>query len=513
MEKRFTAKTDDSNITEAPDTKTRLILVIVSAVLILGIGTAAAVAVMSKKNESTAESSSDITSQQTSASDTTDAPVTKIGGEYPDGKVPTDCMELSWGIPASEIKYRYPDVLSETPSSISDEKDTVNLIYERRASIGGFGFTSVMISADKTDGLYAFSYFLEKEQYQAVLSALNEEFGKPIYSSGNSAYWESDERVLLNLTFRISDADGKEYTLLQYIDTKEQTASVKPDTAPEIRLGMTVADARRKISMESNSVYPGGAETFISAKRYDFSSDTNLGKFAASYASAVLLNFDPKADLTSYSFVMRGDHLYEVREKLAQQYGNPSLNRDYSSEWNVNDGRAVISVTYGRMTGSGRGFATELRYSISPEGLKYQNFVKAVGRATGKGTTLVQLREEIGQYGPAENIKKGTGTVTLINKDNADIIVFGMRVISVEIEIKKNAVSGVYYIFDGSAYQTLKKNIETSYGSGEPKLNYKDRIHRYQWKPNITEDNKFTRMMLDFVNLKHNPKTRIYYYN
>lgn len=513
MEKRFTAKTDDNSISEAPNTRARLALVVFSVLLILGIGTAAGFAVSFRKNERHAESSSVTTSQQTSASDTTDAPVTKIDGEYPDGTVPTVCMELKWGTPASEIKFKYPDVLSETPSSFSDEKNTVNLIYERSASIGGFGFKNVMLSADKAGGLYAFSYFLDKEQYQAVFSVLNETYGKPKYKSGNSAYWESDERILVNLTLRFSDADGKEYAFLQYIDTKEPKAVVKPDTAPEIRLGMTVNDARRKISMESSSVYPGGTETYISEKRYDFSSDSNLGKFAAEYASAVLLNFDSKADLTSYSFVMKGDHLYEVREKLAIQYGNPSLNRDYSSEWTVDDGRAVISVTYGRMTGCGRGFATELRYSISPEGLKYQNFVKAVGRATGKGTTLVQLREEIGQYGPAENIRKGTGTVTLINKDNADLIVFGMRVISVEIEIKKNVVTGVYYIYDGGAYQSLKKNIETSYGTGEAKLNFKDRIHRYQWKPNITDDNKYSRMMLDFVNLKHNPKARIYYYN
>lgn len=513
MEKRFTAKADDNNISEAPDTRTRLVLVAVSAALILGIGAAAVFAIRLNRNERIAASSTDNSSQQTNASDAADVPVTKIGGEYPDGTVPTDCMNLMWGLPASEIKLKYPDVLSENPSSISDEKNTVNLIYERKASIGGFDFTSVMLSSDKLDGLYAFSYFLDKEQYQAILDALNEEYGKPVYRSGNSAYWELDERVLMNLTFRISDADGKEYAFLQYIDTKEPKATVKPDTAPELKLGMTQADARRKISMESNSVSPGGTETFISEKRYDFSSDANLGKFAAAYASAVLLNFDPKADLTSYSFVMRGDYLYEVREKLAQQYGNPSLNRDYSSEWNVSDGRAAITVSYGRMTGSGRGFATEIRYSISPDGLKYQELVKAVGRATGKGTKLAKLREEIGQYGPAENIKKGKGTVTLINKDNADIIVFGMRVISVEIEINKNAVTGVYYVFDGSAYQALKKSIETSYGAGEAKLNFKDRIHRYQWKPNITEDNKYTRMMLDFVNLKHNPKARIYYYS
>jgi hypothetical protein len=292
----------------------------------------------------------------------------------------------------------------------------------------------------------------------------------------------------------------------------EAKVTVKPDMSPDIRLGMTTDDARKKISMQKTSTSVDGTETYMSMKRYDFSSDSNLGKFAVANASAVILNFDPRADLTSYSFVMKGDHLYEIREKLAKEYGNPALNRDYSSQWNVWDGKAFITVTYGRMTGCGRGFATEIRYSISPDGYKAQEMVKAVGRATRKGTTYKQLKDEIGKYGPAEKVTKGKGTVTLINQDYADIIIFGMKIRSVEIEINKNVVTDVYYIFDGSAYQTLKKNIESNYGTGEAKLNYKDRIHRVQWQPKATENNKFTKLMLDYVNLKVNPKARVHYY-
>lgn len=512
MEKRFTAKTDDNSISEAPDKKTRLILVMVSGVLVLGIGIAAAIAVSARKNAVPVQSSSDSSSQQTSVTESTNAPVTKFGSDYPEGTVPTDCMNLQWGMQVSEIKFRFPDVMSEAGSDLTGEKNTVNLTYARKANVGGFDFSLVMLSTDKSDGLYAFSYLLDKQQYPEVLSALTDEYGKPLFKSGESAYWELDGQVLLNLNVRISSADGKEHAVLQYTSTKETKATVKPDMSPDIKLGMTADDARRKIPMEKAATAVDGTETFISENRYDFSSDTNLGRFAAANASAVLLNFDPKTDLTSYSFVMRGDYLYEIREKLAQEYGNPSLNRDYSSQWNVNDGQAVITVTYGRMTGSGRGFATELRYSISPDGYKALEFVKAVGRATRKGTKYAQLKDELGKYGISERVKKGKGTITLINRDNADIIIFGMKVRSVEIELNKNVISDVYYIFDGSAYQQLKQSIESNYGAGEAKLNFKDRIHRVMWQPKATENNKFTKLMLDYVNLKVNPKARVHYY-
>lgn len=512
MEKRFTAKTDDNSLSEAPDIKTRLILVIVTGVLILGIGIAAAVAISMKKNTEPETSQSGTSSQQTSAVDPTDAPVTKFGSEYPEGRVPTDCMILNWGMMPTEVKFKFPDVVNEELSTTSDESNTVYLTYGCKASVGGFGFSLVMLSVDKTDGLYAFTYLLDKDKYSEVLSALTEEYGKPLYKSGESVYWDLENDVLLNLTVRISNADRKEHAFLQYINTKEPKSTVKPDMSPEIKLGMTADDARRKLPVSKAATAVDGTVTYLSEKNYDFSSDANLGKFAAASASAVLLNFDPRADLTSYAFVMRGDYLYEIREKLAKEYGNPALNRDYSSQWNVWDGKAFITVTYGRMTGCGRGFATEVRYSISPDGYKAQEMVKAVGRATRKGTTYKQLKDEIGKYGPAEKVTKGKGTVTLINQDYADIIIFGMKIRSVEIEINKNVVTDVYYIFDGSAYQTLKKNIESNYGTGEAKLNYKDRIHRVQWQPKATENNKFTKLMLDYVNLKVNPKARVHYY-
>ena len=512
MEKRFTAKTDDNSLSEAPDKKTRLILVIASGVLILGIGIAAAVAMSLKKAEVPKTSDSSTSRQETTAPDPTDAPVTKFGAEYPEGRVPTDCMILEWGMMPAEVKFKFPDVLSEELSTLTDESNTVNLTYSLKASVGGFGFSHVMLGIDKSDGLYAFSYFLDKDQYSAVLSALTDEYGKPLYKSGESVYWDLDDQVLMNLNVRSFDTDGNAHTVLQYIYTKEPKTMVKPDMSPDIKFGMTTEDARRKLLISNSVTSADGTVTFISKKNYDFSSDSNLGKFAAATASSAILNFDPKADLTSYAFIMKGDYLYEIREKLANAYGNPSLNRDYSSQWNVWDGKAYITVTYGRMTGSGRGFATEIRYSISPEGYKAQELVKAVGRATRKGTTYKQLKEEIGKYGPAEKIIKGKGTVTLINKDNADIIVFGMKIRSVEIELNKNKVTDVYYIFDGNAYQTLKKNIESNYGTGETKLNYKDRIHRVQWQPKTTENNKFTKLMLDYVNLKVNPKARVHYY-
>ena len=513
MEKRFTAKTDDNSISEAPDRKTRLILVIVSGVLILGIGIAAAIAVSARKKDLPAPTQTTETTEQTSTAESTNAPVTKFDSEYPEGKVPTDCMSLDWGMLPSEVKFKYPDVSYEAASTIADELNTLNLTYARKANIGGFEFSQVMISADKNDGLYAFSYFLDREKYSDLLSALTEEYGRPIYKSGDSVYWEPKDQVLLNLTVRMSDMDRKVYSFLQYINMKETKVTVKPDMSPDIKLGMTTDDARKKISMQKTSTSVDGTETYLSLKRYDFSSDSNLGKFAAANASAVIMSFDPRADLTSYSFVMKGDYLYEIREKLTNAYGNPSLNRDFSSEWNVWDGKALITVTYGRMTGCGRGFATELRYSISPDGYREQEMIKAVGRATRKGTKYSELKDELGKYNLADKVTKGNGTVTFLNSDYADIVVFGMKIRSVEIEFKNNVVTDVYYCFDGSAYDLLKKNIESNYGLGENKNNYKNRVHRVMWKPKSTENNKFSKIMLDFVNLKVNPKARVHYYD
>ena len=165
------------------------------------------------------------------------------------------------------------------------------------------------------------------------------------------------------------------------------------------------------------------------------------------------------------------------------------------------------------MTGCGRGFATELRYSISPDGYREQEMIKAVGRATRKGTKYTELKDELGKYNIADKVSKGDGTVTFINSDYSDIVVFGMKIRSVEIEFKKNVVTDVYYYFDGSAYDLIKKNIEANYGLGENKNNYKNRVHRVLWKPKSTENNKFSKIMLDYVNLKVNPKARVHYYD
>ena len=45
MEKRFTAKTEDNSISDAPDRKAGLVLLIISGALILAIGFAVAAAV------------------------------------------------------------------------------------------------------------------------------------------------------------------------------------------------------------------------------------------------------------------------------------------------------------------------------------------------------------------------------------------------------------------------------------------------------------------------------------
>ena len=127
MEKRFTAKTEDNSISEAPDRKTRLILVIVSGVIVLGIGIAAAIAVSARKKEQPVPSVTSETTKQTSAPESTDAPVTRFDTKYPEGKVPTDCMSLNWGMLPTEIRFKYPDVSYEAASTISDEINTLNM--------------------------------------------------------------------------------------------------------------------------------------------------------------------------------------------------------------------------------------------------------------------------------------------------------------------------------------------------------------------------------------------------
>lgn len=516
MEKRFTAKTEDNSISDAPDRKAGLVLLIISGALILAIGFAVAAAVKIKNNAKASESTGETTSQTATEPSQSAVPVEYFGGTYPDGTVPTDIMSLSWGAPSSEIKVKYPDVLSEDPSSLKNEADTVNLTYSRKARVGGFDFSHVVLSVDRREGLYAFSYLLDKDRYAEVKEALGEEFGKPVFRSGDSSYWNLEGDVLMYLTLRTVEADKQEHTFLQYIYVKEKKSSSVPPKTPVLTLGMTVEEVRkRKMNAEKFETALDGTETYIVNREYDISSDTNLGKFAPAdtYASAVFLYFDPKVDLTSYSFVVKGDHLYEVREKIANEYGNPSIIRDFSSQWNLNDGKAYITVSYGRMSGSGRGFGTEIRYTCTTEKYNALEKVKAVGRATRKGMKYKAVKSEIGKYRPAENInKKGNGTMTLINNDGADIIVFGVRVRSVEIEFRKNVVTDVYYIFDGSSYESIKMNIETNYGPGEAKLRFKDHIKRYLWQPKTTENNKFTKIMLDYVQLKTNPKCRVHYY-
>ena len=516
MEKRFTAKTEDNSISDTPDRKTGLVLLAISGALIVAIGFAVAAAVKINKNAKTTETTGESSSQAVTEPSASNVPAEYFGGAYPDGTVPTDIMALAWGTPSAEIKVKYPDVLSEDPSSLKNEANTVNLTYTRRARVGGFDFSHVVLSIDRKDGLYAFSYLLDRERYDEVKEALNEEFGKPVFKSGDSSYWNLDGDVLMYLTVRTVEADKMEHTFLQYIYVKETKSTSTPVKTPVLTLGMTAEEVRkRKMNIEKFETSLDGSETYIAEREYDISSDSNLGKFAPAnaYASAVLLYFDPKVDLTSYSFVVKGDHLYEVREKLASEYGNPSINRDFSSQWNLNDGKAYITVSYGRMSGSGRGFGTEIRYTCTTEKYNALEKVKAVGRATRKGMKYKAVKSEIGKYRPAENInKKGNGTMTLINSDGADIIVFGVRVRSIEIEFKKNVVTDVYYIFDGSSYESIKMNIETNYGPGEAKLRFKDHIKRYLWQPKTTENNKFTKIMLDYVQLKTNPKCRVHYY-
>ena len=516
MEKRFNAKTEDNIVADTPDRKAGIILLIVSGVLIMGIGIAAAVAMNIHKARVPQESETSKVSQTSNTGASVPEKNNSFKGFFPEGSVPADCMELKWGTPVSDIKIRYPDILAENPSNLSDEKNTVNISYLRKTNVGGFDCSIVTLSADKADGLYAFSYLLEKEKYGDILEALTYEYGKPDFKSGESAYWSIADQILLYLTVRTADADRIEHAFLQYIYTKEAKVPEKADKAPIIKLGMTIDEIRkRKLSVTKTDVTADGTETYISDKGYDVTSDNNLGAFAPlkANASAVVLNMDPRADLTAYSFIFRGDFLYEIREKIAGVYGNPSENRDFSSVWNLYDGKGVITVSYGRMNGSGRGFATELRYSCSTQEYKALELIKSIGRATRKDLKYSEVKDELGKYYPSENIdKKGNGTMTYINNDGIDIVVFGVRIRSVEIEFKKNVVTDVYYLFDGKAYDTLKRNIEVNYGGGQNKNKYKDRIRRVLWQPKATENNKFTRLMLDYVNLKVNPKARVHYY-
>ena len=515
MEKRFNAKTEDNIIADTPDRRAGLILLFVSCILIVGIAVAVVVAMKIHKDNVPVESESSQTVRTSAASPTTPEKTT-FRVSYPAGSVPTDCMTLRWGMQTIDIKLKYPDVIKEKQSPSSDERNTVNISYKCDGKVGGYEFSNVMLSADKGEGLYAFSYLLPKDQYQSILTDLTDDYGKPDFKSGDSAYWQIGENLLLYLTVRTVDAGEPEYTFLQYINTKEAKAPENAEKTPVIKLGMTIDEIRkRKLSVTKTEVYADGTEIYISDKGYDVTSDANLGAFAPlkANASAAVFYVDPKADLTTYSFIFKGDFLYEIREKIANTYGNPSINRDFSSQWNLYDGKGVITVTYGRMTGSGRGFATELRYSCSAQEYKALELIKAVGRATKKGLKYTEVREELGKYYPSENIdKKGNGTMTYINNDQIDIVVFGVRIRSVEIEFKKNVVTDVYYLFDGKAYDTLKRNIEVNYGGGENKNRFKDRIRRVQWHPKTTENNKFTKLMLDYVNLKVNPKARVHYY-
>lgn len=514
MEKRYTSKADDSNISDVPDRKAGWFLLFISGLLIAGIGIAVVAAMAINKKQNTGESSSGMTTAQSTETKSSVQVAETFTGKYGEGSVPTDIMKLNWGVSISQIKTSFPDTVREEASSLADEQGTINLTYERKGTVGGFAYSNVMLSTDEEDGLYAFAYLLEKNRYSEIFAALSEEYGRPRFKSGESSYWDLDENVIIYLAARTNPVTGQENAVLQYINTAEPENTADPEKPPVLTLGMTPDEVRRrKLNIRKYETTAVGSEVYISEGNHDISSDSNLGKFAPGNASAVMLYFDPRTDLTAYSFIVRGDHLYEVREKLASEYGNPSINRDYSSQWNLSDGKAYITVTYGRMSGAGRGFATEIRYSCTPYGYQAMDMVKAVGRATRKGMKYSEVMDEIGKYSPSVNInKKGNGSITFLNRDGADIIVFGIRVRSVEIEFAKNKVTDVYYIFDGSSYDGLKMNIETNYGPGEPKLRFKDRIKRVLWQPKTTENNKFTRLMLDYVQLKVNPKCRVHYY-
>lgn len=519
MEKRFSSKSDDSHLSEATGQVGRIALLVVSVVLIFGIAVAAVVAganyskVVARQTET--EMTSEASATESNPSQTTETKKTvTFRNSLPKTEVPADSMQLKWGMSVADIKTKYYVFLSEEPSTLADEKDTVNITYELKGQIGGFDYTHVILGTDTSEGLYAFTYLFDKSDFAEISEALTDEYGRPKYRSDNSIYWDYDDNVLMYLTMRLG-VGGRDYTLLQFINVKEPKASEKNDKSPVITLGMTIDDVKnRKLTVNKLETSLDGTETYMSEKSYDVTSDDRLGKFAPTKASKILLFFDPRADLTSYSFVIPGDFLYEIREKLATEYGSPQVNRDYSSQWNTFDGKATVTVTYGRMSGSGRGFATEIRYSCTPSEYQALEMIKAVGRATRKGMKYTDVKNEIGKYNPSEKInKKGTGTMTLINSDNNNILIFGVRIRSVEIEFVKNKVTEVYYIFDGGSYDALKRNIETNYGGGSKKNKFKDRIKRVLWQPKTTDENQFSRLMLDYLDQKTNPKCRVHYYD
>ena len=118
MEKRFTAKTEDNSISDTPDRKTGLVLLAISGALIVAIGFAVAAAVKINKNAKTTETTGESSSQAVTEPSASNVPAEYFGGTYPEGTVPTDIMSLAWGTPSVEIKVKYPDVLSEDPSSL-----------------------------------------------------------------------------------------------------------------------------------------------------------------------------------------------------------------------------------------------------------------------------------------------------------------------------------------------------------------------------------------------------------
>jgi hypothetical protein len=164
MEKRFTSKQEDNNVQDTPDQKTRMTLLIVSGVLILGISIAVIVAMVIRgmnKPEPGGETT------QMSTTGETDVPGSSFGAVFPEGVVPTQCMSLKWKMSASDIKVEYPDILSEAPSTLEDEKNTVNISYSRKSQIGGFDFSIVTVSADKADGTVDVITYDKEAQAQA----------------------------------------------------------------------------------------------------------------------------------------------------------------------------------------------------------------------------------------------------------------------------------------------------------------------------------------------------------
>ena len=85
MEKRFTAKTEDNSISDAPDRKAGLVLLIISGVIILVICFAVAAAVKINKNAKATQTTAESTSQSVTETTKADVPVEYFGGTYPDG--------------------------------------------------------------------------------------------------------------------------------------------------------------------------------------------------------------------------------------------------------------------------------------------------------------------------------------------------------------------------------------------------------------------------------------------